>query len=80
MCREYGSKVVVVNQAYTSKTCSECGYVKHNLGGSKVFDCDECGGVMYRDVNGAKNIFLKNFEALRLSLALGPTPLLGGDF
>ena len=40
---------------------------------------DECGGVMDRDVNGAKNIFLKNFEALGLSLALGPTPLLGGE-
>ena len=63
-----------MNEAYTLKTCSECGYVKHNLGGSKVFDCDEYGGVMDRDVNGAKNIFLKNFEALGLSLALGPTP------
>ena len=40
---------------------------------------------MDRDINGAKNIFLKNFEALALELALGPTPcnletdLLHGD-
>ena len=55
-----------VGEAYTSKTCSECGYLRYNLGGSKVFRCDECASVMDRDVNGAKNIFLKNFEALGL--------------
>ena len=36
-CREYGSRVVVVNAAYTSKTCSECVCLRYNLGGSKVF-------------------------------------------
>jgi hypothetical protein len=30
--------------------------------------------VMDRDINGAKNIFLKNHEALALELTLGPTP------
>ena len=30
--------------------------------------------VMDRDINGAKNLFLKNLEALALELALGPTP------
>ena len=69
-----------MNEAYTSKTCSECGYLKRNLGGSKVYHCDECGSVMDRDVNGAKNIFLKNFKALELSIiesaSIGAYPLL----
>ena len=30
-------RVVVVNEAYTSKTCSECGTIKHNLGARKCF-------------------------------------------
>ena len=41
---------------------------------------DECARVMDRDVNGAKNIFLKNFEALGLCLALGPYTHLKSDF
>ncbi|MDP2437386.1 MAG: hypothetical protein Q8P67_16705 [archaeon] len=32
------------------------------------------------DINGAKNLFLKNFQALALEFALGPThPLQSGD-
>ena len=30
---------------------------------------------MDRDTNGAKNIFLKNYEALGFETTLGPTPL-----
>ena len=33
-----------------------------------MFRCDQCESVMDRDVNGVKNIFLKNFEALGLSI------------
>ena len=36
--------VVVVNEAYTSKTCDECGFINRKLGGSKVFKCPECCG------------------------------------
>ena len=67
-CRQHGSKAVVVNEAYTSKTCSCCGHLKWNLGGSKVYKCSHCHSVMDRDVNGAKNIFLRNYEALGVSI------------
>ena len=76
-CRENGCKAVIVNEAYTSKTCSCCGFLKMNLGRAEIYVCDCCGAVMDRDVNGAKNIFLKNYQALEISLeslALGPTP------
>ncbi|CAG8498739.1 19524_t:CDS:2 [Gigaspora margarita] len=36
-----------------------CGYVKNNLGENKKFKCDECGLIIDRDVNGARNILLK---------------------
>jgi len=36
---EFGKIVITsVSEAYTSKTCSRCGYVRRNLGGNKVFD------------------------------------------
>ena len=55
--RQCGSKVVVVDESFTSKTYSSCGFIKSNLGASKVFHCDQCKCVMDRDANGAKNIF-----------------------
>ena len=55
---EYSCNVIEVNEAYTSKTCSMCGKVQ-NIGSKKVMKCG-CGNVMDRDLNGARNIFLKS--------------------
>ena len=52
-------RVVLCNEAYTSKTCGACGFVHHQLGGNKVFSCPQCGVVMDRDMNGARNILLR---------------------
>jgi putative transposase len=73
-CRQHNCRVAIVDESYTSKTCSACGALDYKLGGKKVYRCASCKMVMDRDINGAKNIFLKNFEALALELALGPTP------
>jgi putative transposase len=73
-CRQYGCKVAIVDEAFTSKTCSSCGMIDYNLGAKKVYSCSKCNMVMDRDINGAKNIFLKNYEALGVTLTLGPTP------
>jgi transposase len=73
-CRQHNCRIAIVDESYTSKTCSACGALDYKLGGKKVYRCSSCKMVMDRDINGAKNIFLKNFEALALELALGPTP------
>ena len=70
--QQCGSKVAIVNEAYTSKTCSCCGFLKHNIGGAKRFNCDRCGADMDRDINATKGIFLKNHEGL--NSASGPPP------
>jgi len=59
--RETGTKVVLVNEAYTSQTCGGCGNLHNKLGGGKVFRCpsDGCEYVCDRDVNGARNILLR---------------------
>ncbi len=59
LCNRYGSRLVRVTEEYTSKTCTKCGHVHHNLGGNKKFKCPSCGYEIKRDFNGALGIFLK---------------------
>jgi putative transposase len=54
-----------VNEAWTSKTCSNCGKVNKDLKLSdRVYECS-CGLVLDRDLNAARNICEKG-EQLRL--------------
>ena len=55
---EFGKQVVIVNEAYTSKTCSWSGELIPNLGGHKVVTGSD-GVSLDRDVNGARGIFLR---------------------
>ncbi len=64
---EYGSTVVEVSEAYTSKTCSYCG-TQQEIGAKKVMKCKGCGAVVDRDLNGARGIYLR---ALRASSVCG---------
>lgn len=58
--REYPwCKVIMCDEAYTSKTCTRCGVLNQHLGGSKVFECASCGLQCDRDLNGARNILLR---------------------
>lgn len=54
----HGVKVVVTDRWYpSSKTCSECGSVKPLLKLSeRMFVCEECGIVIDRDLNAARNL------------------------
>jgi len=53
-CVLEGVKLVFVNPAYTSKTCSNCHQIGDRKG--KRFSCEHCGNKMDADLNGAKNI------------------------
>lgn len=55
-------QVMIVSEHYTSKTCGQCGHMKSNLGGAKVFSCDSCGFECDRDLNGARNILLRSIR------------------
>lgn len=52
-----GVTATEVNPAYTSQTCSGCGYVdKRNRRDQKTFRCIWCGHALHADLNAARNI------------------------
>lgn len=50
-----GIRVVYINPAYTSKTCSRCHNV-NTIRHSGFFECKICGHSLNSDLNGARNI------------------------
>ncbi|ABP95670.1 MULTISPECIES: RNA-guided endonuclease InsQ/TnpB family protein [Metallosphaera] len=65
-----GRRVVEVDPAYTSQTCSRCGYrVKLSLS-DRVFRCPSCGLVIDRDYNASLNI-------LKRGVGTAPLPVEG---
>ena len=55
---EKETRLVVCTEEYTSKTCTRCGSL-NDVGSSEVYQCSNCDLIIDRDVNGARNIFIK---------------------
>ena len=82
------NRLVLVNPAYTSQTCSECGYrAKENRESQAVFECKRCHARMNADLNAASNILERGLshligldEAEHAETESGaPTAYSGGD-
>ena len=58
MAGRYNKKVILVNEAYTSQTCSSCGHI-YKIGILDTYNCSNCKKIMGRDINAAKNILMK---------------------
>ena len=58
--QEKNVRVIIKPEYYTSKTCGKCGNIKSNLEGDKIYKCEKCGLTIDRDINGARNILLRN--------------------
>jgi IS605 OrfB family transposase len=56
---KYGSKVHIVCEGNTSRTCGVCGCVKE-IKYDRVYNCKVCKSVIDRDINGARNILIKH--------------------
>ena len=64
-CEDYDVQLRVANRYFpSSKTCSCCGKVNHNLTlSNRVFHCPYCDNTLDRDVNAAINLAnLKDYE------------------
>jgi transposase len=58
-CNEYKRVLNIVLEHNTSKTCTNCGYIKEDLGCSKIFKCNNCNYIIDRDINAARNMAFK---------------------
>ncbi|MEV8561854.1 transposase [Streptomyces sp. NPDC051917] len=62
--RRAGVPLVLVDPAYTSQTCAECGHVdKRNRASQARFPCRSCGVVAHADLNASRNIARKGETA-----------------
>jgi transposase len=59
--KEYGCIVKIISEEYTSCTCSKCGHMSDNYE-YRIKKCAKCGYEIDRDLNGAKNILIKNIK------------------
>lgn len=67
--KSQGIKVIYVNPAYTSQTCSKCGLKeKSNRKTRGKFSCISCGNILHADINAARNIL--NFSVQNESCEL----------
>lgn len=63
-----GVGMILVNPAYTSQTCSQCGHVdRKNRESQAVFVCKKCSYTANADVNAAKNILKRGLDTLRVT-------------
>ena len=60
-CSINNKKFKLIDEYYTSKTCSLCGYYNDKLGGNKIYNCNNCKKSLDRDINGCRNIYMKQF-------------------
>lgn len=58
--KEAGIACQVVDESYTTVTCSDCGHERESRPG-KEFSCPDCGYQVNADVNSAKNITERGF-------------------
>jgi IS605 OrfB family transposase len=57
-CQIKGCHLEICTEEFTSKTCGRCG-VLNDVKNKDIYSCDKCKLVIDRDVNGARNIFIK---------------------
>lgn len=58
-CAEYGCDLKVITEEHTSITCTKCG-IRSSVYNKREKNCTVCGYKIDRDVNGSRNILLKN--------------------
>ena len=54
-----GINTKLIDESYSSKTCSVCGHVKKNSVQGRNYHCKECQSKIRRDANGSANICSK---------------------
>lgn len=61
---EHGCQLKIITEEFTSLTCTNCGHMSE-VYNRRVKECEYCKNKIDRDLNGARNILLKNLEAFK---------------
>jgi putative transposase len=64
-CVEKGCEMIVVTEEFTSLCCGNCGKCSKNYNSNRVKKCEECKFEIDRDVNGSRNILIKNWKQIQ---------------
>lgn len=67
-CKEYGSELIIVTEEYTSQTCTKCGVRSNSYSKDRKKQC-VCTNGIDRDINGSRNIMIKNIRKVVRSRA-----------
>ena len=65
---EHGTRVVICDEPWTSKTCGMCGRVNLALGGAKTFVCPSCHATSGRDAQAARNVLLRYISVNQINV------------
>jgi IS605 OrfB family transposase len=57
-CKSMGIKYREICEAYTTKTCSNCGSYNKNMTNETIYECKKCEITMDRDVNPCRSIYM----------------------
>ena len=57
---QHNCKVIECCESYTTQTCTCCGVPNNNIGSKKLFACKSCHIQIDRDLNGARNVFIRS--------------------
>jgi len=60
-CSVRNIKFKLMDEFYTSKTCSVCGNYNDTLKGEIEYHCKKCETKIHRDINGCRNIYMKQY-------------------
>lgn len=60
--QEFGIEATEIDSAYTSQTCSRCGYTDKRNRSAQKFQCRFCGSRMNADVNASRNVGSERFR------------------
>ena len=61
---QHGCQLKVVTEEFTSLTCTNCGHMS-KVYNKRVKECEYCKCKIDRDLNGARNILLKNLDEFK---------------
>jgi len=64
---EYGCVMLKVTEEFTSKTCTNCGYIENKFN-KRIKKCSNCNYCINRDHGGSRNIAIKNLYKIIVGL------------